>query len=106
MLKKQFMVGAALLAIFYLPPLLIRDTGRAMLIMLCLMPLLCLLASFIAGRVGIFHWVWAPGAMLAFLPSLPLYYNSSAWVYAPAYGLLVLLGGEIGRRCRGEGTKQ
>lgn len=104
--KKHILFGAALLAIFYLLPLLIRDTGSAMLVLLCLMPLLCLLVSFLAGRMGIFHWLWAPGAMLAFLPSLPLYYNSSAWVYAPVYGLLVLLGGGMARGRRGQGVQK
>ena len=31
-------------------------------------------------------------ALVLFLPTLPLYYNYTAWVYAPAYAVIVLLG--------------
>lgn len=98
MIKKQAAFAAAILAIFYLLPLLVRDTGSAMVVLLCLMPLLCFAAAWLAGRWGVFHWLWALAAALAFLPALPLYYNGSAWVYAPAYGLIVLLGGVVGAR--------
>ena len=77
---------AAVLAVdFYLLPFLIRDTGSAMVLMLSIMP-------------GIaFFCAVAIAAVLLFLPTIPLHYNTTAWIYAPVYGLIVLAGNGLGR---------
>ena len=36
-------------------------------------------------------------ALVLFLPTVPLYYNFTAWVYGPVYGVVVLLGCCLGR---------
>ena len=51
-MKKRFLpllpYLAVLTAVFYLLPLLMRDTGSAMFLMLCVMPL----AAFLTGEIG------------------------------------------------------
>ena len=83
-------------AAFYLLPLLMRNTGGAMILMLVLLPLLCLLLSMFYGARRGFHPLYAVLVALLFVPSLFLYYNASAWVYAPAYGLIALAGNALG----------
>lgn len=88
---------AALGLDFYLLPVLIRDTGLAMLLMLCVMPLVAFGVGLVYGlRRG--FGLWLPVlAALTFVPAIFIYYNASAWVYAPAYGVIVLAGNLIGR---------
>ena len=67
---------------FYLLPLLMRDTGTAMVLMLLqwrgFTPLLPL------------------GAAVLFLPTVFIHYNATAWVYSAAYGIVVLAGVGLG----------
>ena len=87
----------ALCVDFYLLPLLMRDTGAAMFLMLCVMPLAAFLTGVVCGvRRGVRILLLA-AALVLFLPTLPLYYNYTAWVYAPAYAVIVLLGIALGR---------
>lgn len=86
-----------LAADFYLLPLLIRDTGTAMVLTLCAMPVAAFAAGVACGVRQGFRPLLAAAAAVLFLPTLPLYYNLSAWVYAPVYGAVVLLGCGLGR---------
>ncbi len=87
----------ALCVDFYLLPLLMRDTGAAMFLMLCVMPLAAFLTGAACGvRRGV-RLLLPAAALVLFLPTLPLYYNYTAWVYAPAYAVVVLLGMALGR---------
>ena len=90
-----------LAAAFYLLPLLVRDTGGAMLLMLCVIPLTALSAGVISGvRLG-FGLTLSLAALVLFAPSIPIFYNGSAWVYAPFYALLVLAGSALGGTLHG-----
>lgn len=82
---------------FYLLPLLIRGTGMAILLMLCVMPLIALVSAVIYGVRNGFSILLPALAFLLFLPTVFIYYNSSAWVYAVFYALLVLGGNGLGR---------
>ena len=87
---------------FYLLPFLMRNTGAAMLIMLCIMPLIALLVGLLYGiRHGFNIWL-AATAFLLFIPTLFIHYNLSAGVYAPVYAVIVLLGNGIGRAFYGK----
>ena len=89
--------AAVLAADLYLLPFLIRDTGSAMVLMLSVMPFTAFFCAVAYGvRHGFGPWL-AVIAVLLFLPTVPLYYNSTAWVYGPAYGLIVLMGNGLGR---------
>lgn len=81
---------------FYLLPLVIRDTGAGMLVLLAILPAVCFISGFVLGlRSGIkLPYVVLTG--LLFVPTLWLYYNSSAWVYAPAYAVIALAGNGLG----------
>ena len=87
---------AALGADFYLLPLLGRNTGAAMLLMLCVMPFLAFLTGVVHGLCRGFSLWLALLALLLFLPAIPLYYNYTAWVYAPAYAASLLAGLGLG----------
>ena len=97
-MKKRFLpllpYLAVLTAVFYLLPLLMRDTGSAMFLMLCVMPL----AAFFTGAV----YGLRRGFSLLFLPTIFLFYNSSAWVYAPACALIALAGNGAGKLLHGK----
>lgn len=89
--------GAVLAADFYLLPLLMRDTGTAMVLMLAVMPLVALVTAVACGLGHGFQPMLPLAAAVLFLPTIFLYYNLSAWVYAPFYGLVTLLGNLLGR---------
>ena len=88
-------IGVTALA-FYLLPLAGRDTGSFILILLVLIPLICLFTAVVfAFRHGLVWWYFLLiGGM--FLPSIPLYYNSSAVFYACFFGVIALLGSLAG----------
>ena len=66
------------------------------LILLVLIPLICLFTAVVfAFRHGLVWWYFLLiGGM--FLPSIPLYYNSSAVFYAFFFGVIALLGSLAG----------
>ena len=81
---------------FYLLPLLAGDTGPAMLLMLCVMPLAALISALVCGMRTGFGLILPAAALLLFIPTIFIYYNSSAWIYAPVYAAVVLIGTGIG----------
>lgn len=85
-----------LAAEFYLLPLLIRDTGTAILLMLCVMPLAALVCGVICGVRQGFGILLPLVAMVLFAPTIFIYYNVTAWVYIPVYGVVVLAGIGVG----------
>ena len=93
---------AVLTALFYLLPLLTRDTGGAMFLMLCVTPLAAFLTGLVYGLRRGFSILLPLAALLLFLPTIFLFYNSSAWVYAPAYALIVLIGNGAGKLFHGK----
>lgn len=82
---------------FYLLPLLIKATGTAMLLTLFVMPLAAFITALACGMRRGFSLLLPAGALILFLPTIFIYYNVSAWVYAPFYALIVLAGNGIGR---------
>lgn len=82
---------------FYLLPLLIQDTGSAMLILLIGMPFICFVTAVVFGAQNSFQWLYALIVAMLFIPSIFIFYNSSAWVYPVAYGILALIGNFIGK---------
>ena len=82
--------------IFYLLPLIIRDTGSAMFVMLMLMPLLAFLTSAVYGLLCGFQPLLSLLCAILFLPTVWIHYNSSALVYTLIYGVVSLLGIGLG----------
>ena len=87
----------ALAAEFYLLPLLMKDTGTSMLLMLCVMPLTALACGVICGVRQGFGILLPLVAMVLFAPTVFIYYNVTAWVYIPVYGVIVFAGLGVGR---------
>jgi len=86
-----------LVADFYILPWLIRDTGAAMLLMLFVIPLISFACAVAYGfRLG-FDFIFPIMVMILFAPTIFIYYNSSAWPYVIAYGVIAFVGMVIGR---------
>lgn len=83
---------------FYLFPILIQNTGMGMLILLIFMPLICFVCSFLFGLKHSFQPLFSILLSVLFIPSIFIYYNSSALIYALIYGLLSLLGLFLGAK--------
>lgn len=86
-----------LAADFYLLPLLARDTGMAMLMMLCVMPLAAFSCGVVYGVQQGFDFFLTIAAVVLFTPTIFTYYNSTAWVYIIVYGAITLAGNGVGR---------
>lgn len=82
---------------FYILPFLMKDTGTAMLFMLCIMPLAAFSAAVVYGVRRGFCTLLPIAAFVLFFPSIFIYYNISAWSYAVVYAVIVAAGNGIGR---------
>lgn len=91
-LKKNAIFYGVLALVFYGVPWMIRDTGSGMIIMLIVLPLLCFATSCGYGMKNGFRFRYALIVAAMFIPSIFIFYNSSAWIYAAAYGVIALLG--------------
>lgn len=96
-IKKIIPYAIILILDYYALPILIKDTGTAMLILLIVVPLICFICAIAYGIKQDFSPIFASMAALLFIPSIFIFYNESAWVYAVAYGVIALLGNGIGR---------
>ena len=94
-IKKNMVFYLLLLIDFYIVPWFIKDTGSAMIIMLMIIPLICLVTSIFYGiRNGFDFWYILIVAII-FMPSIFMFYNSTAWVYIVGYTVIALLGNLI-----------
>ena len=84
------------IAIFYILPLLIVDTGSAVIVLLAILPLSCLFVAVIYGSLNSFHISYPLLVALAFTPAIWIFFNESAWVYIPAYGAIAFIGNLVG----------
>ncbi len=82
---------------FYLLPLLIKDTGVGMLMMLLVIPMLTFICSVIYGVRQGFDFMLPIIATILFAPTIFIFYNASAWVYIIVYSVISLAGNGIGR---------
>ena len=99
-MKKKLLVllpYSIILAIaFYVLPLLIKDTGSGMFILLLVIPLLTLICAVIYGVRQGFDFLLPLTAVILFVPTIFIFYNASAWVYIIAYAVITLVGNGIG----------
>ena len=84
------------LLLFYLSPFLIRDTGSGAFVLMGLIPVGCLITAAIYGAKQGFHVFYGVLVALSFLPSVWIFYNSSALIYSAVYGVLAIVGDLIG----------
>ena len=106
MMKKKLLellpYAAALAAAFYLLPCLMRDTGAAMVMMLCVIPLTAFFTAVLYGVRRGFDLLLPAAAMLLFAPTVFLFYNDTAWPYVFVYGAIALAGNGAGRIFHGK----
>lgn len=88
---------AVIIAAFYLLPLVIRDTGSAMVVLLTITPLVCFITALAFGIRNGFSILYNMLVPLLFIPTIFIFYNSSAWVYTIGYGAISLVGNGLGR---------
>lgn len=81
---------------FYLLPLLIKDTGTAMLTLLVAVPLICGVCAVFYGARNGFNLLFCTLVMILYLPTIFIFYNSSAWVYIIGYGIVAIVGNAVG----------
>ena len=91
-LKKNIVFYLLLLIDFYIIPLVIKDTGSAMIVMLAIIPLICLIISVLYGIRNGFDFRYILSVAIIFAPSIFIFYNSSAWVYVVGYAVIALIG--------------
>ena len=97
-LKDNLYYLLVIMAVFYLTPLVIQDTGSAMLILLFVMPLVCLVTGFInATQLG-FNWIIAVLVFLLFIPDIYLIFESTdTWIYGFIFAGTTLFGSLLGQ---------
>jgi hypothetical protein len=94
-LKKSIIFYILLIIDFYAIPWLIKDTGSAMIVMLIIIPLICFVTSIFYGLKNGFDFGYVLIVALIFVPSIFIFYNSSAWIYVAVYTVVALLGNLI-----------
>ena len=82
---------------FYLLPIIIKDTGSAMAVMLFGIPLICLLTAIFYGIKNSFNFIYPLIVAILFAPTIFIFYNSSASVYVIGYGITALVGNFVGK---------
>lgn len=96
-LKKNWIYYLIILIAFYLVPMLIKDTGSGMTILLIVIPLITLITSLIYGLRNTFDFVYPLIVAILFIPTLFIYYNTSAWIYIIVYSVIAVIGELIGK---------
>jgi len=82
--------------VFYLSPLLIRDTGGGMFVLLMEIPVLCFIISLVYGIKNRFDFWYPLLTTLLFLPTIFIFYNESALIYVVWYGMDAVIGSLLG----------
>ena len=93
--KKNLIFYILLIIDFYVIPWFIKDTGSAMIVMLGMIPMVCFVISMMYGIRNGFDFWYAFIVAILFIPSIFIFYNSSAWIYVVVYAGIALLGNFI-----------
>lgn len=94
-IKKNIIFYILLIIDFYAIPWLIKDTGSAMIVILIIIPLICFVTSIFYGLKNGFDFGYILIVAMIFVPSIFIFYNSSAWIYVAVYTVVALLGNLI-----------
>lgn len=82
---------------YFLLPLFIKDTGSAMAILLIGAPFITFVSALVYGIFRGFNFFLPIISAVLFLPTVFMFYNSSAWGYTVFYALVALFGNGIGQ---------
>lgn len=91
-----------LFVLFYVFPLVIKDTGSGMFILLLVTPAILLITGFVYGIRKGFSILPSILTGILFIPGIYIYYNDSAWIYAGIFPVFMLFGTGIGRMFYGK----
>ena len=95
-IKKYYVYILVMLAFYVAAPLLCRDTGSAMFTLLCLLPATLFILSLVYVKMNGFKWYLSLAVALLWLPTVFIYYNESAMIYALIYGVISFAGQGVG----------
>ena len=96
-IKKNWIYYLVIFITFYLIPILIKDTGSGMFILLIVIPLITLITSLIYGLRNTFDFIYPLLVAILFIPTLFIYYNTSAWIYIISYSMIAVIGELLGK---------
>ncbi len=82
---------------FYLLPLLMQNTGIAILIMLIVIPIISFLSSLVFGMKNGLSLFYPIITAILFIPTIFIFYNYTAWVYILGYGVVAFIGNLVGK---------
>lgn len=82
---------------YFLLPLFIKDTGSGMAILLIIAPAITLVCALVYGIFRGFDFFLPVISAVLFLPTVFIFYNSSAWGYTVFYALVALFGNGLGQ---------
>ena len=99
-IKKLFPYLMVNVICFYLLPLLMKDTGSGMFILLFVIPVITFVNAIMCGRKNSFDILYPLLVMVIFVPYVLIYMNESATIYIFIYGVISLMGCFVGSRLR------
>ena len=85
-----------IILLFYVLPLIIRDTGCAIFVLLIGIPVGCFVTALIYGIRHSFNIFYVVLVVLLFVPTIYIYYNFTATFYSYIFGVITLIGNGIG----------
>jgi hypothetical protein len=94
--KSEIIFYLVIILDFYLLGHFVMDTGSGMFILLIVVPVICLITSIIYGLLIGFRLYFSLIVGILFIPTIFIYYNESAWVYAVAYAIISFIGQALG----------
>jgi len=96
-IKKALPFALVLILNFYLLPLLIKDTGPAILMLMGITPIVTIILSLLYSYKNGVDPIMPIFCAVLFAPTIFIYYNMSAWPYMIVYAVLSLMGEGMGR---------
>ncbi len=96
-LKKMIPYLIVQIIAFYLVPLIIKDTGSAMTVMLIWLPVITFVSGAVYGWKNSFNFGYPLIVAILFAPTIFIYYNYTAYIYIAIYGVIALIGNFIGK---------
>ena len=94
--KKMLPYLIIIILSFYLLPFVMKDTGTAMTMLLVVIPAICFVCSILYGIKNSFDLFYVTAVSILFVPAIFIFYNASAWVYVPGYGIIASAGNAVG----------
>ncbi len=96
-MKKYIIYALVLILNYNLLPMVMIDTGSAIMMLLFLMPLICVITSMVFGYKHSFDFIYLLLVFILFIPSIFIYYHTfDVMIYPVIYVVVALIGMAIG----------